>query len=85
MNVACTSRFRRDYARLSTALQRRTDKQIRLLLSNPRHPSLRVQKMEGYASIYEARVTKGHRFTFSVVGDTYFLRRVGTHDILQKP
>jgi mRNA-degrading endonuclease RelE of RelBE toxin-antitoxin system len=85
MKLAYTPRFLRDYARLDAALQRRTEKQIRLLLANPRHPSLRIHKMEGHLSIFEARVTKGYRFTFQVTKDIYVLRRVGTHDILKTP
>lgn len=85
MKILSTPRFLRDYADLDTAIQGRVDKQIKLLVENPRHHSLRIHKMEGYPDIYEASVTKGHRLTFQVSGDTYVLRRVGTHDILKTP
>ena len=85
MKILSTPRFLRDYANLDAAIQRRVDKQLKLFLENPKHPSLRIHKMEGYSDIYEARVTKGYRFTFQVFGDSYILRRVGTHDILKTP
>lgn len=33
--------------------------------------------------IWEGRITKSYRFTYHTEGDTYILRRVGTHDILK--
>jgi len=54
-------------------------------MDNPRHPSLRMKKMEGFSSIWEIRVTEGYRLTLQVDGDTYLLRRVGSHDILKRP
>ena len=85
MKVAFTKPFKRDYKGLSENIQELIDKQIILLLDNPKHPSLRLKKMEGHRSIYEARVTKGYRMTFQIVDDTYLLRRVGTHSILKRP
>ncbi len=36
--------------------------------------------------IWEARLTRGYRFTFVIDGDTYILRRVGSHDeTLRRP
>jgi len=55
------------------------------MLDNPKHPSLRTKKMEGYPSVWEVRITGGYRLTFRIEGDIYLLRRVGTHDILKRP
>ncbi len=85
MKVAFTRPFNRDYKGLSENIQELIDKQIILLLNNPKHPSLRLKKKEGHRSIYEAKVTKGYRMTFQIVDDTYLLRRVGTHSILKRP
>ena len=85
MKVARAPRFLSDYEQLDPQLKRRVDKQIVLLLKNPRHPSLRIHKMEGYPDIYEARVSKGYRFTFQIKEDTCILRRVGTHEIKKTP
>ena len=85
MKLARTARLARDFRSLPTDIQRRAAKQLQLLLNNPRHPSLRIKKMEGAQDIWEGRISKGYRFTFLVRHDTYILRRIGTHDILGTP
>ena len=85
MRIERTEQFKRDFISLPESLKRRTEKQLRLLMENPRHPSLRIRKMEDPRNIWEGRVTKGYRFTFQVQGDTCLLRRIGTHGILKTP
>ena len=85
MKIETTPRFDREYARLPQHLRARVDKQLALLLSDPRHHSLGIKKTKGWPDIWEGRVTKGYRFTFVIWGDIYILRRVGTHDILKRP
>lgn len=85
MKVAFTKPFIRDYQDLPEHIQRQIDEQIERLLANPGHPSLRLKKMEGRQSVWEIRITGGYRLTLQIDGDTYLLRRVGTHDILKKP
>lgn len=85
MNVSFTKPFKRDYKGLPVNIQDQIDKQIIQLMGNPKHPSLNIKKMEGHKSIWEAKITRGYRMTFQIVGDTYLLRRVGTHSILKRP
>ena len=85
MTVTYEPSFLRDYRGLSEEVRRRAEKQIRLLLQNPRHPSLRARKIEGYKDIYEARITEGYRMTYKMVGETFRLRRIGTHEICRAP
>ena len=85
MKLAFTKPFKQDYKKLSGNIQELIDKQIAHLLENPKLPSLQIKKMEGRQSIWEARITKGYRMTFQIVGDTYLLRRAGTHSVLKKP
>ena len=85
MKLARTARFVRDFRSLPLQIQHRAAKQLQLLIDNPRHPSLRIKKMEGTHDIWEGRITKGYRFTFQVHQDSYLLRRIGTHDILTAP
>jgi len=85
MKLAFTKPFKRDYKGLPENIQELIDKQIAHLLENPKYPSLQIKKMESRQTIWEARITKGYRMTFQIVGDTYLLRRVGTHSILKKP
>ncbi len=85
MKVAFTKPFKRDYQGLPENIQEQIDEQITRLLENPKHPSLRLKKMEGLRSIWEARITGGYRMTLQIDGDTYLLRRAGAHNILKKP
>ena len=85
MNIEALSSFERDYSRLPQHIQERVDQKLVLFAENPRHPSLRVKKMGGWGDVWEGHITKGYCFTFQQVQDTYFLRRVGTHQIYRNP
>ncbi|MFQ6039573.1 MAG: hypothetical protein ACE5PV_01850 [Candidatus Poribacteria bacterium] len=80
MKLHFTKPFIRDYRSLSATLQKRVDKQLRLLLQDLRYPSLRANKVDFQREIWRARITDAVRFTFQIEGDTYILRRVGGHD-----
>lgn len=81
MEIKPSPKFAHDYKNL----RKRTNEQLKILLENPRHPSLRLKKMKGFPDIWEARVTKNYRFTFQIQGNFYLLRRIGTHDLLKRP
>lgn len=85
MKFQTTRPFAHDYARLPAEVKGPVDKQLALLLSNPRHPSLRLKKIRGTEDIWEARVTRGYRMTLQIAGDTFILRRIGAHDLLKEP
>jgi mRNA interferase RelE/StbE len=85
MKLFLTRSFEKDYERLPLRIQKHLDSQILRLLENPRHASLRTKKIKGTALIWEGQVTRSYRFTFQIQGDTYILRRVGTHEILKSP
>lgn len=85
MKLLPTQRFRRDYEHLSPEIQRQIDDQLARLLSNPRHPSLLVKKIQGTQKIWELRITRSYRLTFQIEGDFYILRRAGPHDVLRHP
>ena len=84
MKIQTTRPFDRDYAGLPDEVKGRVDKQLALLLSNPRHPSLRLKKIRGAEDIWGARISRGYRLTLQIVSDTLILRRVGPHDVLRK-
>lgn len=85
MILAWTERFKKDFARLPPALQERARKQLALLLTNPRHPSLQVKKLKGYENLWEGRITQHYRLTFRIEGETLLLLRIATHDLLRHP
>ena len=75
MRAVPTRRFERSYVDAPRAVQKATDKQLRLLAGNLRHPSLNAKKYpeSGDADLWQARITKGWRFYFKIEGDTYIL------------
>lgn len=85
MKATFTQPFLRQYQALPQPVQGSFQKQLGLLLKNLHHPSLRAKRMKGFEDIWEARVTKNYRFTFQIKGDTYILRKIGTHDLLRHP
>jgi mRNA-degrading endonuclease YafQ of YafQ-DinJ toxin-antitoxin module len=85
MTIVVSKRFSRDQQTLPQAVQRKLIRQLRLLVQNTAHPSLHVKKMTGVADIWEARIDRQYRITFTWKGDMLQLRRVGTHAIYDKP
>lgn len=85
MKLEFAASFEPDYRRLSRRLQATLEKKLGMFLANAKHPSLRVKKMEGFDGIFEARFSKGYRFTFQRESYGYFIRRAGPHDILKNP
>lgn len=90
MKVVFTATFARSYRNLSSDLQRRVDKTIRLLAAKepngPFHPSLRAKRIQGTPGIWEASVTMKYRLTFQMHEGTLYLRVVGDHDpTLRRP
>jgi mRNA-degrading endonuclease RelE of RelBE toxin-antitoxin system len=85
MKLLLTKTFVRDYRKLPQDIQELTDKQLGLLLSNPKHPSLNLKKMQEPRDIWECRITISYRFTFQIADGAYILRKAGTHDVLRNP
>ena len=60
LRLILTERFRKSALELEPEIREKLKKQIGLLASDPRHPSLRVKKIQGTGSIFEARVDRDH-------------------------
>jgi mRNA interferase RelE/StbE len=87
LRLTLTERFRKSALELGPETRDKLKKQIGLLVADPRHPSLRVKKIKGTGTIFEARVDRDIRFTFEFGGrNEVILRVVGPHDpTLKKP
>jgi mRNA-degrading endonuclease RelE of RelBE toxin-antitoxin system len=79
MRALYTERFLKSYAQSPAEVQKAFDKQIQSLLSNLRHPSLRAKKYDEARDIWQARVTRGWRFYFTIEGDTYHILEIKPH------
>jgi mRNA interferase RelE/StbE len=83
VKIRRTNSFLKDYRKLPEEIRAQVDKQLTLLLEDPRHPSLSLKKLKG-TEIFEIRITKGYRLTLSYAEQVLELRPVGTHDLLRK-
>ncbi|HYQ87366.1 MAG TPA: hypothetical protein VES59_09015 [Bacteroidota bacterium] len=75
-----SDRFLRSYESAPANIQRAFDRRLLFLARDLRHPSLRAKKYDEARGIWQARVTKGWRFYFTIEGGTYHL-----HDIIPHP
>ena len=85
MHVEATQTFIRLYRKLPPDTQERVKKSLTLFQANPSHPSLGHKKMVGQKDIFELRVSENYRMTYQRVGNTAYLRKIGTHDLLRNP
>lgn len=84
MKVRRTDRFKKDYQDLPATVQQRVDQKLRFLLRDPRHPSLRVHKVQGVEGLWEFSVTMNYRVICEIEGEYYVLLRVGPHRIVDR-
>ena len=79
MRLAYAERFVKSYAAAPSEIQKAFDRKAELLLQNLRHPSLRAKKYDASRNLWQARVTRGWCFYFTIEGDTYYLVDVTPH------
>lgn len=84
-HIEATNTYLRLYRKLPREIQEQAKRALTLLQSDPAHPSLGHKKMAGHRDIYEVRVTLNYRMTYRRIGDTIYLRKIGTHDLLRNP
>ena len=84
MKIRRTDRFKKDYQKLPPEIQERVAQKLRLLVQNPRHPSLRVHKVRGVEGLWEFSVTMNYRVIFEIEGEYYVLLGVGPHRIVDR-
>lgn len=84
MEILFTEQFEQAYEKLTNAEKRSVHKALTILGDNPKHPSLRVKKMEGRKNIWEARPSKRLQMTFEMSGEAILMRNVGEHDKVLK-
>lgn len=81
-----SKRYVREYRKLTTALQARVDAKLDDLQVNPRPPGLGFEKLSGYSdpAIYTIHITGNYKLSFDLNGSVAFLRRVATHDEIDR-
>ncbi|MFQ6033865.1 MAG: type II toxin-antitoxin system RelE/ParE family toxin, partial [Candidatus Bipolaricaulia bacterium] len=58
-----TKAYDKSFAALPPEIKKRALEKLALYESNPRHPSLRVKKLEGVRNIWDLSVTSSYRIT----------------------
>jgi len=84
MQLIQTTHFKRDYKKLPSSIQKRTDEKLKLLIQNISYPSLRVKRVQKYKGVFEGSITKDYRFFFQITTEGFILLRAEKHDILEK-
>ena len=80
MKAHYSQRLLRIYAKEAPLeVQRAFDKQVKFLLADPHHPSLRAKKYDEASGLWQARINRDWRFHFTIEGDTYHLVEMTTH------
>lgn len=54
-------------------------KQLRFLLNDIRHPSLRAKKYGGEDDLWQARINDNLRFYFRIKGDCFIIMEITKH------
>ncbi len=80
MQIERTESFKRDFKKLPNEIKRRVEKALHLLVSNPRHPSLRTKIVDHNERVWQARATKNYRFYFTIGRGAITLHKVKPHD-----
>ena len=81
LRLTRTERFKKSVLALDQKTRDKLKKQLKYLVSDPRHPSLQVKKIKGTRSIFEARVNDSFRFTFEYgKNHEIILRVIGPHN-----
>jgi mRNA-degrading endonuclease RelE of RelBE toxin-antitoxin system len=75
--------FFQQYDELPKDIKKKFKKQISLLRDNPKHPSLKVHKLEG-SDFREFYVDDFYRCIFQQEGNIYKLYFVGTHKLIDR-
>jgi len=79
MKIILTEPFQGRYRKLPTSIKARFEKQIKFLLKDLRHPSLRAKKFDESQDVWQARVNGQYRFYFQIRGDTYYILNIRKH------
>jgi len=79
MEIVFTRRARKDFAGLSPQLKAQMRKQLALLQSDFRHPSIDAKKYGGVDDIWQGRVNRDYRFYFNIIDDAYHILTIIPH------
>ena len=83
MKISYSTRFTKNFKKLSVTVQKSFENQFGKFLNNPLppfHPSLRIKRVKGTNGIFEMTITMGIRLTWEHTEKGILLRNIGEHD-----
>lgn len=69
MDLEFTSRARKDLEALDPNTKAQAHKQLALLCTNIRHPSIQAKKYDERNDVWQGRVNRSYRFYFRIIGN----------------
>jgi mRNA-degrading endonuclease RelE of RelBE toxin-antitoxin system len=85
IHIEATGTFIKHFKKLDLILKNQVKETLILFQKNPLHSSLGNKKISGQKNIYEIRISRNFRITYSKYGNTVILRKVGKYDIINNP
>ncbi len=94
MQIERPKRFQKAYRKLESLNQQSVDRALKRFMSNPLHPSLRTEKVQGTPNKWSFRASDSLRCTFEFAGSLQELRNAqvvslsnvdNQHDVYKKP
>jgi mRNA-degrading endonuclease RelE of RelBE toxin-antitoxin system len=81
-----SKRFHKDYDKLTLDQRNLVDQKLQDLALDPRPPGLKFEKLKGYSNpdIYTIHITGNHKASMEISSSNASLRRVGTHDEIDR-
>jgi mRNA interferase RelE/StbE len=79
-----SEKFINNFGKFSVEYQNLIIGKLHLLGNNPRHPSLRTQKLNKWDELIESSVSMDIRLIWQYDGDDIIIQDIGRHDILRK-
>lgn len=80
MKIEYSENFKRAVFALNESDKKQLKKKLKLMLINPRHPSLRSKKIQGTVDIFEASINMNIRITWQYTKNGILLRNIEEHN-----
>jgi hypothetical protein len=77
-----TRRFTEAYNALPENVRDQARKAFTLFVQNPSHPSLNIERIEGYPGVWSGRITQKIRWTFQFEQDAKTGERICVHRMI---
>ena len=77
-----TPRFIKAFQALPTKVKTQAHKAFLLFQENMSHPSLSIERIEGYPGVWSGRISRKYRWTFHFEGDPETGERICVHRVI---